>query len=259
MKLPQSILRRPHRRGFSLTELLTVIAVVGILAGLLLPAFITARQSARMAPCISNLRQIGMALRMYMDDHNGGRPIGFQPVYDGGYFKSPAVLLCPDDPTGNWGGIYAREHYAGPRDEWNKDWPTSPPPETLHYSYVHPFTPDWPTWKWKLLMQLENDNPGIAACQLHGRKIDQMVGLPPDLLDYEGIVLRLRLDGSVVKRPVFWKAERDPDGGSTTTGDPDRFFSDTLTAAIDLQFMRQRQSQAAAHSQDTPRTNRASP
>jgi prepilin-type N-terminal cleavage/methylation domain-containing protein len=258
MHLPGSIPRRPRPRGFSLIELVTVIAVIGTLAGLLLPAFITARQNARMAPCISNLRQIGMAVRMYMDDHNGGRPIGFQPVYDGGYFKSRAVLLCPDDPTGNWGGIYSMHQRPGHRDELNKDWPPSPPPETLHYSYVHPFTPDWPTWKWKLLMQVENDNPGIAACQLHGRKIDS-VGFPPGLLDYEGMVLRLRLDGSVIKKPVFWKVEHKPDGVTSTYGDPDRFFSDTLTEAVDLQFLRHRLSQASANGKGRRQTNHAPP
>ena len=59
----------------SLIELLAVIVVVGILAALLLPAFVAARQNARMTPCISNMRQIGMAVKMYMDDHNGGRPM----------------------------------------------------------------------------------------------------------------------------------------------------------------------------------------
>jgi prepilin-type N-terminal cleavage/methylation domain-containing protein len=66
----------PRQRAFTLVELLVVIAVVGILAALLLPALASARDKSRKTACVSNLRQIGIALLNYATDNDGRIPYG---------------------------------------------------------------------------------------------------------------------------------------------------------------------------------------
>jgi prepilin-type N-terminal cleavage/methylation domain-containing protein len=67
-KIPHCFPRTP-RLGFTLIELLVVISIIGVLASLLLPAVAKSRSAARKSQCMSNLRQIGMAVRIYGTDN----------------------------------------------------------------------------------------------------------------------------------------------------------------------------------------------
>ncbi len=70
------------RKGFTLIDLLVVVAIIAILAAMLLPALSKARERARQAVCMSNLKQIGLAIFMYTNDYDGYIPLATFPSYD---------------------------------------------------------------------------------------------------------------------------------------------------------------------------------
>jgi len=64
-----------RNRAFTLIELLVVIAIIAILAAILFPVFAQAREKARGASCLSNLKQIGLGINMYMQDNDENFPM----------------------------------------------------------------------------------------------------------------------------------------------------------------------------------------
>ena len=98
------LLRNIHR-GFTLIELLVVIAIIAILAGLLLPALTSAKKKGHRIVCVSNMRQIDMAFRMYRSDHEERFPDrrDLKSILPGGY--RPWGHWPRSDPRSGWAGL----------------------------------------------------------------------------------------------------------------------------------------------------------
>ncbi|MGQ9456101.1 MAG: type II secretion system protein [Armatimonadota bacterium] len=132
------------RSGFTLVEILVVIAIIAILAAMLFPVFANVRERARQTKCVANLRQLTSALRQYIDDNDGRVPpiskynfpdltnwcgtlqtFGITQVEKGSlwpYVRNREVYICPSDIGREAKGL---DHSLVPKMEQRKTYPLS--------------------------------------------------------------------------------------------------------------------------------------
>lgn len=235
------------RDAFTLIELLTVVALIGVLATLLASALANAKTRSQQVACLGNLHQIALAVEIYSDEA-GRRPRSMTRLTQRpALLGSGRPLLCPSDPAlrhpGDargrtnqaWGNVAnasqepgTGQNYKDPEaGSWQAEFADKE--ERVQFSYLHPL--GWPRLAWQKLSSRGNLG-GTAVCQLHGVGTPMDLGLPDHrpYMDYEGRTLRAQRDGSVVLRKIFRGNGITPTSGTSTslkTADyPWEFYTD---------------------------------
>jgi len=149
------------REGFTVIELLVVMAIIVVLAGLIFPVFASVKEKSRQTKCMNNLKQLGTAFELYCQDYDSD---WIAPAYLGrlypSYVSSPELYICPSDP-----GIY-NNTYDAYWDDFTVAWEKQNGISTgCSYVYYPLVGPQWYTWPDQYGYTLA-DLP-IAACHIH--------------------------------------------------------------------------------------------
>jgi prepilin-type N-terminal cleavage/methylation domain-containing protein len=141
--------RRLSEVAFTLVELLVVLAIIGVLAALLLPALSQAKERAQRVACLSQMRQIGLAWMLYLQDHHDRFP-DRRDLKDSlveGY--RPWSSWPPSDPRAGWAPHLLREsvarrfHLAMPQPAAVPPPPGNPEPAVAAFGYQRPAVTYW--------------------------------------------------------------------------------------------------------------------
>jgi prepilin-type N-terminal cleavage/methylation domain-containing protein/prepilin-type processing-associated H-X9-DG protein len=153
-----------RQKGFTLIELLVVIAIIGILAAMVFPVFARARESARKAVCLSNMKNIALAVNLYLSDYNG---IYFT------FEHRPEVISYYDNIVGGGktnckhGRFYANPYLRTPviLDEYVKNrevWQCPSAKLLTGATVINGCVPDWFTWR-KLMYDQDTEGQFVTC------------------------------------------------------------------------------------------------
>src|SRR5579871_1074133 len=173
--------RRP--RGFTLIELLVVIAIIAILSAILFPVFAQAREKARQTVCLSNLKQLGLAVEMYVQDYDETFPkeefwdtsSPFSDYYLWSsanciqpYMKNVDIYRCPSD---SFDAEFDAAYYGLPANR---------PPRSITYM-ANAISPFWPMWGVSNPQGLFTLGPAFGGMQVAATSL-AAVSAPTDIV-----------------------------------------------------------------------------
>ena len=165
--------RYAKRQGFTLIELLVVIAIIAVLAALLLPALDGVRKKSQSAACASNMRQIGVAMQLYVSE-NDGRIVACDSdnttptlwyVNLTPYLSSPKVFKCPSDTN-----PYTNDDWWRPRDYYSLSYGYPDYFGYCQYSIYTKTPDDWisdPRWGPKRFGQVTHPSRCVVLIDEH--------------------------------------------------------------------------------------------
>ena len=236
---PRSASVRP--RAFTVVELLTVVAIVAVIATLLASATVGARRRSNEVLCRNNLRQVALAIELYQDE-TARRPRSLTRLTTRpSLLPGPKILVCPSDPgaggghpteeASGWGNRVSgtQEPHVGrvgQPEEGSWEAEVREVSERVTFSYLHPLA--WRREAWQRLLQGKGSQVGTLACQLHGMRSPAPGHRPFN--EYEGQTLRAQRDGAVVGRKIFRVEPVSP--GFAAPGLPARAFAAPVSGAL---------------------------
>ena len=227
-------------RGFTLIELLVVIAIIAILAGMLLPALGRAKQRANMIKCLSNLHQIGIALKLYVDENRDTFPPGTSQQFDssapyvhvgnalGG--TDPLSAVRPDYPMATNRLLYP---YNAARQAWHcpADRGLAPPVGAAPITAYDLVGTSY-RFNWDLQQNYENlkvaDNPQY---NLAGKKENWVPEPPRFIMMHEDATYPWDYDGTGNVQVAQWHYSAHPGKNfdpTTIKGDTDKLVAPIL-------------------------------
>lgn len=207
------------RSGLTLLEVLLAVSIVALLLALVLPILGSARARARESNCVTNLRQIYVVWKNYVDDYSE-YPASLVPLISQ---TNNAVFRCPSD---SWGGLNV--------------WTTLNAGYAVSYFYAHSINDR----RKRELLERSDPNHGIVFCVLHASHDRETVDrtyrrfrttpeqaahstfpYPPV---FEGKLLRLRVDGSVQQARISPRCYQLPDGVTLVDVNPWYYLTDSI-------------------------------